>query len=69
MAVIGVAAAVAGAGAIAIASTNSADSYESLSLLFIATTTADGGVNADVVNFATAVAISVADAESLITIF
>lgn len=39
---------------------------ESLSLLFIAAIA--GGVNADVVNFATAVAINVDDAESLITI-
>lgn len=52
--------------AAAAASTDWADSYESLSLLFIAMT---DGVNVDVVNLATAVAISVDDAESLITIF
>lgn len=55
----------AGSSAVA-ASTNWADSYESLSLLFIAAT---DGVSADVVNLATAVAISVDDAESLIIIF
>lgn len=52
---------------ISVASTNSADSYELLSLLFIAAATV--GVNCDVVNFATAVAINVADAGSLMTIF
>lgn len=57
----------AGSAAVAAAaSTDWADSYESLSLLFIAMT---DGVNVDVVNLATAVAISVDDAESLITIF